>query len=261
MNPHKRLSVTRINIIIEAISSLFEWCINEGILCSHNPAKGLQIKDERSVIEFREPFSVDDLNKIFLSDEFKDKKCVNEAYYWCPLISLYSGMRLEEISQLSVDDVYFVDGIWVFDVNTKPSRDGRNDKQVKNKNAVRIVSMHNKLIDLGFIEYVDSIKIKGEERLFYKLNKTERSPRYGKQVGNNFSDIIKICGIKGKKSFHSLRHTFSDFYKKRHLQNDVFRQVFGHDIPELAAKQYGSKFSPKQCFDELISQIEYEIHV
>lgn len=261
MNPHKRLSVTRINIIIEAISSLFEWCINEGILCSHNSAKGLQIKDERSVIEFREPFSVDDLNKIFLSDEFKDKKRVNEAYYWCPLISLYSGMRLEEISQLSVDDVYFVDGIWVFDVNTKPSRDGRNDKQVKNKNAVRIVPMHNKLIDLGFIEYVDSIKIKGEERLFYKLNKTERSPRYGKQVGKNFSDIIKICGIKGKKSFHSLRHTFSDFYKKRHLQNDVFRQVFGHDIPELAAKQYGSKFSPKQCFDELISQIEYEIHV
>ena len=213
------------------------------------------------MIEFREPFSVDDLNKIFLSDEFKDKKRVNEAYYWCPLISLYSGMRLEEISQLSVDDGYFVDGIWVFDVNTKPSRDGRNDKQVKNKNAVRIVPMHNKLIDLGFIEYVDSIKIKGEERLFYKLNKTERSPRYGKQVGKNFSDIIKICGIKGKKSFHSLRHTFSDFYKKRHLQNDVFRQVFGHDIPELAAKQYGSKFSPKQCFDELISQIEYEIHV
>ena len=135
-------------------------------------------------------------------------------------------------------------------MNANPSRDGRNDKQVKNKNAVRIVPMHNKLIDLGFIEYVDSIKIKGEERLFY-----------GKQVGKNFSDIIKICGIKGKKSFHSLRHTFSDFYKKRHLQNDVFRQVFGHDIPELAAKQYGSKFTPKQCFDEVISQLEYEIYV
>ena len=56
------------------------------------------------MIEFREPFSVDDLNKIFLSDEFKDKRRVNEAYYWCSLISLYSGMRL-------VDDVYFVDGI------------------------------------------------------------------------------------------------------------------------------------------------------
>lgn len=148
MNSHKRLSVTRINIIIEAVSSLFEWCIDEGILSSHNPAKGLQIKDERSVIEFREPFSVDDLNKIFLSDAFKDKSRVNEAYYWCPLISIYSGMRLEEISQLSVDDVYFVDGIWVFDVNTNPSRDGRNDKQVKNKNAVRIVPMHNKLIEL-----------------------------------------------------------------------------------------------------------------
>lgn len=259
MNPHKRLSVTRINIIIEAISSLFEWCINEGILRSHNPAKGLQIKDERSVIELRESFSVDDLSKIFLSDVFKDKRRVNEAYYWCPLISLYSGMRLEEISQLSVDDVYFVDGIWVFDVNANPSRDGRNDKQVKNKNAVRIVPMHNKLIELGFIEYFDSVRRKGEERVFFKLSKTERAPRYGKQVGKNFREIINKCGVQGKKSFHSLRHTFSDFYKKRHLQNDVFRQVFGHDIPELAAKQYGSRFSPKQCFDEVISKIDYEL--
>ena len=73
MNSHKRLSVTRINIIIEAVSSLFEWCIDEGILSSHNPAKGLQIKDERSVIEFREPFSVDDLNKIFYQMRLKIK--------------------------------------------------------------------------------------------------------------------------------------------------------------------------------------------
>ena len=132
---------------------------------------------------------------------FKDKRRVNEAYYWCPLISLYSGMRLEEISQLSVDDVYFVDGIWVFDVNANPSRDGRNDKQVKNKNAVRIVPMHNKLIELGFIEYFDSVRRKGEERVFFKLSKTERAPRYGKQVGKNFREIINKCGVQGKKSF------------------------------------------------------------
>ena len=59
----------------------------------------------------------------------------------------------------------------------------RNDKQVKNKNAVRIVPMYNKLIEIGFIEYVDSVNRKGEERVFFKLSKTERVPRYGKQVG------------------------------------------------------------------------------
>lgn len=115
------------------------------------------------------------------------------------------------------------------------------------------------MIELGFIEYFDSVRRKGEERVFFKLSKTERAPRYGKQVGKNFREIINKCGVQGKKSFHSLRHTFSDFYKKRHLQNDVFRQVFGHDIPELAAKQYGSRFSPKQCFDEVISKIDYEL--
>ena len=42
----------------------------------------------------------------------------------------------------------------------------RTDKQVKNKNAVRIVPMYNKLIEIGFIEYVDSVNRKGEERVF-----------------------------------------------------------------------------------------------
>ena len=42
----------------------------------------------------------------------------------------------------------------------------RNDKQVKNKNAVRNVPMYNKLIEIGFIEYVDSVNRKGEERVF-----------------------------------------------------------------------------------------------
>lgn len=129
----------------------------------------------------------------------------------------------------------------------------RNDKQVKNKNAVRIVPMYNKLIEIGFIEYGDSVNRKGEERVFFKLSKTERVPRYGKQVGKNFREIIKKCGVCGKKSFYLLRHTFSGFYKKRHLQNDVFRQFLGHDIPELETKQYGSSFSPKQYFDEVIN--------
>ena len=42
----------------------------------------------------------------------------------------------------------------------------RNAKQVKNKNAVRIVPMNNKLIEIGYIEYVDSVNRKGEERVF-----------------------------------------------------------------------------------------------
>lgn len=37
--------------------------------------------------------------------------------------------------------------------------------------------MYNKLIEIGFIEYVDSVNRKGEERVFFKLSKTERVPR------------------------------------------------------------------------------------
>ena len=63
-------------------------------------------------------------------------------------------------------------------------------------------------------------------------------------------------GIEGK-SFHSLRYSFANFFKVRSLQDDVFRQVFGHKIGELAPNTYEERFSPKLCYDRIISKLDY----
>ena len=131
-------------------------------------------------------------------------------------------------------------------------------KILKNKNAKRNVPIHPKLIELGLLTYWSKLKDSNSDRLFPELNKTEKSPKYGKQVGKTFTRFIEKLDITGNISFHSLRHSFSDFYKKRNLQNDIFTQVFGHDIAQLAAKQYGSKFSVQQCYDEIISVLKYD---
>ena len=109
--------------------------------------------------------------------------------------------------------MYEIEGVWVFDINTKPSKDTETTKEVKNKNAVRLVPIHPELLTVGLLDYIETIRNSGQERIFPALNKTEKSPRYGKQ----FTDVIKYCGIEGKKSFHSLRHTFSDFFKQNQL--------------------------------------------
>lgn len=250
------LSVKTINIVVEAISSLFEWCIREKIL-DFNPAKKLQVKDDRLEIDLREPFSEEDLVKIFSHPVFSQKKIKNPAFYWVPIIALYTGMRLEEICQLYCVDVYEVGGIYVFDINDRPNNRGERDKRVKTKNAQRIIPMHKKLINLGFIEYVNQIKVKND-RVFPLLCKNGSVTKYGKQPGKAFTRIVSECKIDGKKSFHSFRHTFSDFFKRRMLHNDLFRQVYGHSISNLAGKQYGSRFDVKYCYENLISLIDFD---
>lgn len=255
----KKLSPRTVNICLEAVSSLFEWCVKEQILKT-NPAKGLQIKDDRRDGDLRDPFTSEDLNKIFSHKNFVRPK-ENFAYYWVPYVALYTGMRLEEICQLHVDDIYAIGGIYVVDINDNPNKEGIKDKRVKTKNAKRIIPLHNDLIDLGLINYRDKVIKSKNERLFPMLKKSKSVNTYGHAVSKKFSKIVEDCKLDGIKSFHSFRHTFADYFKKLHLQNDAFKEIYGHKIESLAGRQYGSRYPPKQCYDELISKIQFDINI
>lgn len=250
------LSPKTINTIIEAVSSMFSWAINEGLLAS-NPARNLSIKDSQAPIDKKLPLSGEEIKKIFFAGDYRIDNFKKAAFYWCPLISLYTGMRLEEICQLHCEDIYQDGGIYIIDIREQ-SNDGLNDKILKTRNATRKIPIHPQLIKSGLIDYVAAQKRNHRIRLFTELNKTERSPKYGKQVGKQFSVLLKRKGITGNKSFHSLRHSFSNFFKKRNLHTDMFRQVFGHEIPGLAGRQYGDRFTPKEIYDQLIVKIDFE---
>lgn len=254
MKPAKTLSIGTIDTILNTISGMFEWGIREELI-DKNPAKDLVLGDPEQDIDKRNPLSEEDIRAIFFSGDYKPAKFKNSAYYWVPLIGLYTGMRLEEICQLHTEDIYEEEGVWLFDIRPE-STDGLNDKILKTKNSARKVPIHKDLLELGLIDYLHEVS-KEYVRLFPGLNKTEKSPKYGKQVGKRFSALLKEKNISGKKSFHSLRHSFSDYFKKLNLHNDLFTQVMGHKQEKLAANRYGSRFSPKQCYEELISKIKY----
>ena len=129
---------------------------------------------------------------------------------------------------------------------------------MKNKNAIRCIPIHNYLVQNNFIQYVDDIKNKGYKRIFYQLKKSDKTFKYGKQEGKAFSKYLEKKGIKNSKlTFHSLRHSFADYFNKRGLNNDIFLQVFGHENPKLSVSQYGSRFSPKICYDAIISKLDW----
>ncbi len=250
-------SIKTVNITIESIASMLEWGVREGYLDKNN-AKSLQIKDERQEISLKSAFTPDDIQKIFFSGDFSAQKFVSPTYYWVPLIGLYTGMRLEEICQLYCDDISKDGEVWFIDVNLTTPTGSTDTKLLKNKNAQRQIPIHQDLLDFGLIDYIQHVCDAGHERIFFDLKKTQSSPKLGKNVGKTFSRYLsKINFPKENKSFHSLRHTFSDYFKIRNLHTDIFKQIFGHAITDLASNQYGSKFSVQQCYNDIISKIDW----
>lgn len=248
-----RLKALTVNITMSSIASMFGWAVREELLLS-NPAAGLCIRCQDTAIDKRQPLSRKDILAVFARKRYSPEKFINPAYYWCPLISLYTGMRLEEIAQLHCEDVYSEEGVAIIHVRDE-SADGLNDKIIKNANAMRKIPIHKKLVERGFLKYVEGQKNAGEIRLFPGLHKC--GGKYGKQVGIQFSRLLAERGIRGRKSFHSLRHTFSNFFKKKNLQTDMFRQIFGHEIPHMAGSRYGDRFTAREIYDGLISKIDY----
>ena len=261
MNPEQTLNVATINTALEAVGSLLEWYVREGII-DRNPAKGLQVKDTRQAIDLREAFSRDDLERIFAHPKFTQGKFKHPAYFWIPLIGLFTGMRLEEIAQLFCKDIYQdkESSLWVIDLNDIGQDELGLGKSLKNKNAHRRIPIHQTLVGLGLLEYRAQVAKAKHIRLFPELKRTAKTPKLGKQPGKQFSAVVnEVLGNPEKKSFHSLRHTFADFYKQRGLHTDFFRQLYGHDTPELATKQYGSRFPMELQHAEVIEKLDYGI--
>jgi integrase len=99
-------------------------------------------------------------------------------------------MRLEEICQLHIKDIYIKDNIWIIDLNEIGIDEKGFSKTLKNKSARRIVPIHQELINIGLINYYEYIK-GNNIRLFPELSKTDKTGKYGKQPGKQFSELVK----------------------------------------------------------------------
>lgn len=265
MEHEKTLSVSSINQILDQLSSLFNWAIAEELI-DKNPASVPRLKDKTHKREKCDPLTKKDIKAVFGADKYIKDKHAQAAYFWAPLISLYTGMRREEISQLHNADIYEHtdnDGNtrWVIDAKEESEKGIAEDKRLKNLNAIRIIPIHPDLIKIGLLEYHSRMTNK-HTRLFPELNRSNEG-LYGKEVGKQFSALLTKAKVKTpKKYFHSLRHSFRDQLKKQDISGPCFYEVFGHESNEPGVtNRYGSDFTPQEKFDKIINRLNYPIDI
>lgn len=254
---YQPLKVLSINTLIGQLHTFLEWCIPHGYIQT-NPTAKLKMRDTRKKIEQKDPFK--DVN--FTETRTKIYSDVKKLYankperVWVPMIGFYQGMRLEEIAQLHVEDIYQTDsGLWVFDLNENPSSNGEVIKHIKNLPSIRVVPIHPKLIEFGFLDYYHNVKKAGHERVFYRLKHGRDG--FGRGVADWFNTQTKRhISNNAKKSFHSSRHTFIQYLKNLSVDEHKVTGLAGHGEEKMAYNQYGEVFSPEILLAELV-KVEY----
>jgi integrase len=254
---HKVLTSSSVNTLIGQVHAFFEWCLTHGYI-QNNFCKKLKVRDRRKKSTLKDIFNNTNLfeikTKIFCNvQKLYDK---NPERVWIPMIGFYQGMRLEEIAQLHLEDIYQNESdMWVFDLNENTNQNNQSVKKIKNNPSVRIVPIHPKLIEFGFLNYYEMVKKAGHERVFYNLK--DGRDGFGRGVGDWFNTQTKRhISNSEKKSFHSTRHTFMQLLKNLDVDEHKLTGLVGHGEEKIAYDRYGNEFTPEILFPELI-KVEY----
>jgi integrase len=177
LNPPPMATRT-INKSLERISSLFKFATSKPKYdLRYNPFSGRSL--DESDAQQREPFTDEELARLFGAAEHANRQYTTSYSYWLPLMGLLTGARLNELCQLHLSDFEVVSGIHC--INIQDVEDGQ---RVKNKSARRLVPIHEKLIEVGLIRHVDRLRAQGHDRLFPALKLTEDG--YGKMPSRWF---------------------------------------------------------------------------
>lgn len=200
----ERLAARTRNKYLRAIGTIFTFALAE-MMIDANPALNLSVHlPEDQDEDDRGPFDADDLRAMF------PRTYTLDGLNWIPLVMLYAGLRPSEVAQLDVADIIEVDGVSCIDVSketkgkTGAARWG--DKSIKNDKASRrVVPIHQKLIDLGFLDYVRSRA--GEFKLFEV--KRYNSAGYFASIRHEFYGWMDAVKVRSElKVPHSFRHTW-----------------------------------------------------
>lgn len=232
MQPTDTMSNSSVNKYLRRCGALFEWGKRHGFV-HENPFSGLAIRRDRLPHQQRERFTLEELAKLFAPANLK--RDARKSYmYWLPWLGLYTGARLEELCQLHLGDIRQEGEVWVFDIN---SVDG---KKLKTLSSERLVPLHPKLVELGFLEHVDALHQRGEKRLFPELD--NRRDGFGQTASKWFARYRERLGVG--KTFHSLRHTFIDELHQLGADHKKIAALVGHADESMTGGRYSKPFRP-----------------
>jgi integrase len=139
----------------------------------------------------------------------------------------------------------------------RPSEDDENQigMSTKTDGSIRTVPIHRRVIEAGFIDYVNSLE---GTKLFPGVKPDSRS-RWSGRISNWFGEYRRKLGL-GQRwcDFHSFRHTWKTAAKGVKLDELTHDEITGHENGSVG-RGYGR--TPVAQLKEAIDKIDFDITI
>lgn len=208
------------------VKTLFKFAVSEGYL-DHSPAEGIEwqwakVKVSESSAESRRTLTVQEIKALLAKVESMPKAPSKQDVAWFLRVLLYSGLRPEELAQMTPDDVVELDGAWCLNVHDA------GDRKLKNRSSMRKVPVHPALIEAGFLTFAEGRK--GGKLLFATLKADGRGRVY-ERMQRRLSRLMRGVITDQRVVPYSFRHTFRDMLRVAEVPQDVGDRLMGHTSP------------------------------
>lgn len=246
----ERIAARTMNVYLGHMQHFFGWAVDNGY-AAVNVFQGLRLKrTARSDEEGRKAFSAQELQLMYSHLTDPDSSLVKkDVQKWPALIGMFTGMRLNEVAQLEVQDIELRDAVWC--INVTP--DGEGNKRLKNASSKRRVPVHHKLVASGFLDFFQAQKSSEHPRLFPELTNSAQNG-YGRNSGRWFNErFLPELGLgDGGLVFHCLRHTMITRLVQAGVEEPLVKAIVGHSQTGVTYSTYFKEgFLPAQLSDAI----------
>jgi integrase len=222
------------------LKGLFRFAVEEGHLES-SPAESIGwIHEKRKFSEAkddsRRTLTVDEIQRLLAAcDALPKNNHSKQDTAWFIRAALWTGARPEELAQLTPDDIAEVHGVLCIRIH-----DRLNHQKIKNPSSLRDVPVHQALIDLGFLKFVETRK---SQRLLFSTLKADGKGRLYTRMQRRWSRLMRNQAkiVDPRVVNYSARHTFKDALRLNETPEYTEDRLMGHTTPERRTPdRYGS---------------------
>lgn len=249
------------------VKAFFQWTVEDGYL-EASPAASIMLakKKLQNDTKKRNPFSAEELDTLLHSPLFTGYHSPRTRHvsgdtkiqlpdYWAWLLGLYTGTRIKEIVTLHRRDILMQDNILCISVNND------HGLGVKTSSAIRMIPIHKKIIELGFMDWVKLATKEAPNNPIFPTFVSESVKDPSKRATRRTSPYLRKIGITGSdKVFHSCRHNFADELRHNNLEEYSIKKLLGHSDGNVTAG-YGvgaSISSLKEVVDKCYPDLSVE---
>lgn len=249
--------------VFELTRALMAYAFDHELL-TENPAAGLAFSTKGADAPRKRTYSTSQIESLLRGPLYTmcstPRWRLDDFKFWLPLLGLFTGARLSELSQLKIGDVRQELGTWIICIRENETR------RLKTASSERIVPLHHALVSTGFLEFHQQrlASLAGNKhaplfenvRVYGTLAASHVASRWYLGDGNGKGGYLALCGLAGDRlTFHGLRHTFINQFRRQKLDLLIAKALVGH-ADRTTTGGYGDVY-PADVLAAELDQLDY----